>query len=250
MLRFGSDPTIVDDHTGAGIRIPTVNGIRTITLDLDDTLWEIHPVIRRAEQQLRDWLERHYPRVNATFAAPDVGEVRARVLERHADKAHDLTFVRKTVLTEMATAAGYADFRVDEAFAVFEEARNDVDIFPEAVPALRALRERYTVIAVTNGNANLARIGIEDLFHDQVTAVIAGAAKPDRSIFDAAVQAGRASAAATLHVGDHPLYDVHGAREAGLRTAWVNRNGDRWPEEFAAPDLEVRHLGELQDLMP
>ncbi len=250
LLRFGSDPTIVIDHTGAGIRIPTVNGIRTITIDLDDTLWEIHPVIRRAEQHLRDWLERHYPRVTAMFAAADVGEVRARVLEVHADRAHDLTFVRKTVLAEMATAAGYADFRADEAFAVFEEARNDVDVFPETRPALLALRERYTLIAVTNGNADLARIGIEDLFDGHVNAVAAGAAKPDRSIFEAAVLAGRASHAETLHVGDHPLHDVHGAREAGLRTAWVNRNGDRWPEEYPAADLEVRHVGELQDLMP
>ena len=60
-----------------------------------------------------------------------------------------------------------------------------------------------------------------------------------------AVAAGGASAAETLHVGDHPLFDVHGARDAGLRTAWVNRNGGEWPGEYAVPDLEVCHVGEL-----
>ena len=80
-------------------------------------------------------------------------------------------------------------------------------------------------------------------------AAMAGAAKPARPIFDAAVQAGGASAAETLHVGDHPLIDVHGAREAGLRTVWVNRNGAAWPDEYEAPDIEVQHVGELAELI-
>ncbi len=227
-----------------------MNGIRTITLDLDDTLWEIHPVIRRAEQRLYEWLGEHYPAITAKYSREELRILRQQVVEKHADKVHDLTFLRHTVLTEAATAAGCTEFRVDEAFAVFDEVRNDVEMFPEARPALIALGTRYTLIAVTNGNADLAKIGIDDLFHAHINAAMAGAAKPARSIFEAAVQAGGASAGETLHVGDHPLIDVHGAREAGLRTAWVNRNGDAWPADYAAPDITVRHVGELVGLLP
>ena len=222
-----------------------VNGIRTITLDLDDTLWEIHPVIYRAERRLYEWLHENYPAITAMFSVEDLRILRKQVLDKHVDKVHDLTFLRYTVLTEAASAAGCSNFVVEEAFAVFDEVRNDVEMFPEARPALVALAERFTLIAVTNGNANLEKIGIDDLFHGHVNAAMAGAAKPARPIFDAAVAAGGASAAETLHVGDHPLYDVHGAREAGLRTVWVNRNGDAWPDEYDSPDLEVRHVGEL-----
>ena len=101
---------------------------------------------------------------------------------------------------------------------------------------------------MTNGNANLAMIGIDDLFDGHVNAAMAGAAKPARPIFDAAVEAGGASRAETVHVGDHPLYDVHGAREAGLRAVWVNRDGSKWPTEYASPDAEVRDVGELVTL--
>jgi len=226
-----------------------VNGIRAITLDLDDTLWEIHPVIKRAETRLYAWLSEHYPRITRMFAMEDMRILRQQVLDEHADKVHDLTFLRHTVLTQAAAAAGYTEFLVDEAFAVFDEVRNDVDMFPEVRPALLALRERFTLIAVTNGNADLRKIGIDDLFHAHINAAMVGAAKPDRTIFDAAVEAGGASAEATLHVGDHPLYDVHGAREAGLRTAWVNRNGDNWPQEYAEPDAQVTHVGELEALL-
>jgi putative hydrolase of the HAD superfamily len=122
-------------------------------------------------------------------------------------------------------------------------------MFPEARPALVALRQRYTLISVTNGNASLEKIGIDDLFDGHINAAMAGAAKPARPIFDVAVQAGGAAPHETLHVGDHPLYDVHGAREAGLRTAWVNRNDDAWPDEYAAPDIEVRDVGELAEML-
>lgn len=226
-----------------------MNGIRTITLDLDDTLWEIHPVIRRAETALYDWLGANYPRLTGMFSPEDMLDLRRQVIAEMSSKSHDLTLMRRTVLLRAGEAAGYGDFRVDEAFAVFDAVRNDVTLFPEVVPALTVLRERYVLVAVTNGNANLERIGIHELFDGVVSAAMAGAAKPARPIFDAAVQVGGASAAETLHVGDHPLFDMHGAREAGLRTAWVNRNGDDWPDDYDSPDAEVRHVGELLALL-
>ncbi len=44
-----------------------MQGIRTITLDLDDTLWAIGPVIRRAERELSAWLAENYPRIPEMF---------------------------------------------------------------------------------------------------------------------------------------------------------------------------------------
>lgn len=226
-----------------------MKNIRTITLDLDDTLWEIHPVIKRAELRLYEWLGENYPRITEMYARADMFEVRQQVVTEFADNAHDLTFLRRTVLSRVGTAAGYATDFVDDAFEVFDAARNDVDIFPEVVPALEALNERYVVIAVTNGNASLETIGIDHLFSEVVTATMAGAAKPARQVFDMAVQIGGASAEQTLHVGDHPHYDVDGARSAGLRTAWVNRTESAWPEEFEKPEIEVTHVGELPRML-
>ena len=223
--------------------------IRTITLDLDDTLWAIHPVIKRAEQRLHAWIAEHYPRITEMFGPDELQILRAEVLEEFKEHTHDLTYVRRMVLTRLGEAAGYGDSYVDEAFEVFSTFRNDVTLFPETRPALVALRERYALVAVTNGNADLEKIGIRDLFDGVVSAATAGAPKPESAIFDMAVAAGGASAAQTLHVGDHPLYDVHGARGAGLRAVWVNRNGDEWPDEYQSPDAEVQNVGELHDLL-
>jgi putative hydrolase of the HAD superfamily len=226
-----------------------VQGIRTITLDLDDTLWPIGPVIQRAEARLYAWLAAHYPRITEMFSPEAIRKVRNAVIAEHGDRLHDLAFLRRTVLGRMSEAAGYGTGMVDDAFSIFNEERNRVDVFPEVRPALSRLRRSYTLIALTNGNANLSKIGLRDLFDDVVSATTAGAAKPDREIFDLAVQAGGAAAHETLHVGDDPEHDVHGARLAGLRTAWVNRNGDEWPEELPAPDRIVRDVGDLAALL-
>ena len=149
-----------------GLNGQDVRDIRAITLDLDDTLWEIAPVIMRAEQRLYEWYVEHYPRVVEKFDAADMFELRNDVVAGNKDKLHDLTFIRYAVIEQLGTAAGYDNFPVDEAFAVFDDARNDLELFHDVRPALESLGQRYRLIAVTNGNANLDKIGIADLFDD------------------------------------------------------------------------------------
>ena len=138
--------------------------IRTITLDLDDTLWAIHPVIERAEKTLYQWLQEHYSRVTEMFSPTDLLKMRDSIVFEYPGKSHDFTFMRRTVLARIGVAAGYDDALVEGAMAVFQSIRNDVDVFPEVRPTLNALGENYCVIAVTNGNANLDTIGLRDLF--------------------------------------------------------------------------------------
>lgn len=226
-----------------------MNDIRAITIDLDDTLWEIHPVIHRAERRLYAWLGENYPRVTELFSQAAVVEMRSQVFAEFPEQGHDYTFLRRTVLARIAVTANYSELLVDEAMEVFDTERNNVDIFPEVRPALEVLREDYVLIAVTNGNASLERIGIHDLFHDFVSARTAGAAKPARRIFDAAVEAGGAARYQTLHVGDHPEFDVIGARDAGLQTVWVNRDDSDWPQDLPRPDGIVSHIGQLRELL-
>ena len=82
-----------------------MRGIRTITIDLDDTLWSIAPVIKRAEQALWRWLDEHYPRITADWDAAGMLRLREQVVSENAGRAHDLRFLRCTVLARMAEAS-------------------------------------------------------------------------------------------------------------------------------------------------
>ena len=223
--------------------------IRAISLDLDDTLWEVGPVIRRAESELWAWLGANYPRVTARFSPEIAFELRKRIADEHAHMAHDFRFLRKRVLAHMADEAGYGDGMVDAAYDVFDAARNRVELFPDVEPALGSLSERFRVIALTNGNASLDRIGIDHFFHAAVSAADAGVAKPHADIFAAAVEHAGVAPEEVLHVGDHPELDVVGAADAGLRTAWVNRNDADWPTHLPQPDATVTNMIELRQLL-
>lgn len=226
-----------------------VHRIRAITLDLDDTLWEIGPVIRQAEAELWSWLGENYPRIPQRVSQEQLAEIRGSVAAEHPGRSHDFRFLRKEALARVAQMAGYTADLVEPAFDVFDAARNRVDFFPDVLPALGALTARYRLIALTNGNASLQRIGVRHLFHDVITAVEAGAAKPARPIFEEAVRRSGVSREQILHVGDHPENDVEGARSAGFRVAWMNRNGSEWPQALSQPDAIIASMSELQELL-
>lgn len=223
--------------------------IRAITLDLDNTLWAIDPVIRRAEATLWEWLSDNYPQIPAKFSSEKLVEVRTIVMEEYQDRLHDLRFLRTKVLERVAVESGYTADLVEPAFAVFDRARNQVDLYPDVMPALELLASDFVLVAVTNGNANLETIGIRHLFQDVVAAAETGFAKPARPIFDEAIARSGHAPTEILHVGDHPETDVNGAREAGLRTAWINRNEEEWPDELPEPDAVVTTIPELQELL-
>lgn len=224
-----------------------LHSINAITLDLDDTLWAIGPVIARAERVLWEWFGEQYPRITDHWDSDKLQELRAAVIQEHKHRVHDLRFLREEVLRRMADAVGYDRSLAASAFAVFDEQRNTVELFPDAMPGLERLAEKYRLIALTNGNACLDRIGIRHLFDDVVTATETGVAKPDARIFAAACERAGLAAENVLHVGDHPELDVEGARLAGMRTAWVNRIDAEWPDALPQPDAEVSTLHELAD---
>jgi putative hydrolase of the HAD superfamily len=234
-----------DNVPVSGLHEQGMQHIRAITLDLDDTLWPIGPVIRRAELALRAWLEQHVPAVAQKHPPESVARIRKRVVREHPEMAHDLTFIRRQVLARMGHGAGVGDAFVDDAFAAFDAARNRVELYPEVGVTLTSLATRYPLVAVTNGNARLDAIGIAHHFEACISAREIGKAKPHRDIFAAATRAGGASPAETLHVGDHPEQDVHGAKEAGLHAVWVNRQNAYFPGVWQQPDRTVATLEEL-----
>jgi putative hydrolase of the HAD superfamily len=76
-----------------------------------------------------------------------------------------------------------------------------------------------------------------------------GAAKPAREAFDAVVARLGAPADSTWYVGDNPRTDVVGAHAAGLRTAWFNAEGRRYPADLAPPDAIVTNICDVLGLV-
>lgn len=222
--------------------------IRALTLDLDDTLWPVLPALESADRELDAYLRAHHPEVAARWPIAAMRQLRAQVAAERLDLAHDFTTQRHLTMQRAFAACGLEAAPIDALWEVYYAARNRVELYADALPALERITARWPVASLTNGNADLARIGIHAHFHCHVCARDTGVGKPDARIFLAAAQRLDVAPEQILHVGDDPLLDVCGARDAGLRTAWINREGKPWPATLgAAPDLDLPDLGALAD---
>lgn len=227
--------------------------IRAITFDLDDTLWPFAPIARAIETALHDWFVQHSPATAERFPPDALRRLRVELLERHPELAHDVSRLRRLGIEHVLRESGADLALTDAAYAAFQQARNRVTFYPDALPALRRIAARVPIAALTNGNADLAVIGIDTLFAFRLTPAEHGAAKPDPGIFHAACKRLGVPAAQVLHVGDDVDADMHGAHRAGLRTCWLHRSDaharhPQWPERFDfTPDLTLPDLGALAD---
>lgn len=227
--------------------------IRAICFDLDNTLWEVEPVLVRAERILADWLGRRYPDFSAAFPPAEFLRVREALLAERPDMAHDFTFLRRETFARVARAAGSSPDAAarfaDEAFSLWHDARNEVTPYAEVEPALVRLRSRFRLATLSNGNADLARIGMAHHFEVILHAAALGCAKPDARAYARLAGALTLKPAEILFVGDEPHADVVGPRAAGMQTVWVNRGRFVWPEALAAPDACIADLAELEVLL-
>jgi HAD superfamily hydrolase (TIGR01549 family) len=225
----------------------TTADVGALTLDLDDTLWPIAPVMARCEQVLHDFLAEHAPPVAARFPLPTMRELRDRIAGERPDLAHDYSALRRLSLQQAFHDAGHVDDEVVErAYEIFYATRNEVECYGEVLEVLPGMAARHRIVALTNGTADLARIGLMPHFHAVVLARDVGCAKPDARMFAHACDLLGMAPGRVWHVGDDPDLDVVGAHRAGLKAVWLNREGRDWPyANDPHPDLVVRDLAEL-----
>ncbi|HEU4460772.1 MAG TPA: HAD family hydrolase [Methylibium sp.] len=217
--------------------------LRAITIDLDDTLWPIGPVIQRAEAALQAWLAEHAPAVALHFDRKGMLALRAQVERDLQHVAHDLTAWRKETLRRALQHAGCDAALAEPAFDVFFAERNRVEFYADALPALDRLAARWPLIALSNGNADPARIdNLAGRLSAWISAREVGVGKPDRRIFDAARVQARCEPQQVLHVGDDFALDVIGAHHAGMATAWVRRADGPVASAGVEPDWRGQDL--------
>ncbi len=217
--------------------------VRAITLDLDDTLWPIWPTIARAEAALAAWLLEHAPATAAKWGDPvALREVRNQMHTLRPELANDLSALRRESIRLVLQREGDDPALAEAAFEVFFAERQRVELFEDALPALEWLASRYPVVALSNGNADVHRVGLGQHFRGSLSAHVFGVGKPDARIFHAAAAAAGVPSEAVLHVGDDAHLDAVGALGAGMQVAWLNRGGHAWDHAPLQPHTTVPDL--------
>jgi HAD superfamily hydrolase (TIGR01509 family) len=224
--------------------------IKVVTFDLDNTLWDVEPTLLAAEEEQRQWLLEHRPGAIDALDHEALWEFKKQVWRKHPELVHHVSAIRIQMLYELQRAAGYDEATSREgaeaAFAVFLRRRHAVVLYEEALGVLRSLARHYTLGALTNGNADIYKTDAGEYFDFAFLAEDIGASKPAPDMFQAALERSGVSAAQIVHVGDNPAHDIAPARALGMRTVWMNSQGEDWPGGEPA-DREIDNLLQLPD---
>lgn len=224
--------------------------IRCIAFDLDDTLWECHPVIERAEHQFYKWLQSYYPKISQKYSEADLITHRMAFMHAHPHKRHDLTYLRKQWMVQLADEVSInlkneTDF-IETGFNVFWLARNDVTFYDDTLKILEQLSQRYSLGVISNGNADVHHIGVGHLFDFVLSSETAGVAKPDPDIFRQALKLSKTKKHETVYVGDDAKRDILGAHGVGIHAIWFNPKLTPW-SGGRTPTAVIQHLNQLED---
>lgn len=233
-----------------------MKGIVTVFVDIDDTLW---------------WFtENSKLALRHTFDAFDISSVCTyeRFKEVYLKKNLELWNLYHHGLIDK-------DFLVNERFRftlkecgykgdvekmchlLDEEYLRFLALQLTTIPGARQLLEYlvtkgYDVNTLSNGfqgtqQQKLISGGLSDLIHRNVLSDDCGITKPQRGIFDYALEQCGAEAATTVMIGDNPDADIKGAHDAGWRTIYFNIRGLDPIEDTA--DAVVTSLDEIQQIL-
>ena len=122
------------------------------------------------------------------------------------------------------------------------------NLYPDVIPTFDVLAPHFKLGLLSNGNTYPERCGLEGYFDFVVFSQDVQVEKPDRRIFEITAQRAGCELAQMLHVGDSLENDVTGARNAGVYSVWLNREGVS-NDTSIQPDYEVASLTEIPAIL-
>ncbi|MEI7255683.1 5-amino-6-(5-phospho-D-ribitylamino)uracil phosphatase YigB [Dickeya dadantii] len=229
--------------------------IEAITFDLDDTLYDNYEVIRRTEQESLRFLQHYHPGLRA-FTSEGLRQLRQELLAQEPEIYHDVTHWRwrsvHLAMSRVGMSPDDAAAGADAVMAEFARWRSRIAVPQETHDTLRALGQRWPLVAITNGNADPHACGLGDYFRFILRAGPDGRSKPWHDMYQLAAERLNLPLHNLLHVGDDLTTDVAGAIRSGVQSCWINlRDGNLMQihDSRLLPHVEIFSLASLTTLL-
>ena len=232
--------------------IKKMSKIQLITFDLDDTFWDIKSTIINAEINSRKWIEDRIKKKIEWGTFDDFLEIRNELIKENPSLDYDLGLLRKKMISyhtqKYFKNQKDLDEFIEEAYMFFLEERHKIEFFDGVIPVLEKLSLNYKLGVLTNGNADIKKLGIDHMFDFSVSSMDVKSNKPDQGHFIRAKELSQINFHNTLHVGDHPVNDVYGARELGINVMWFNLNNLVWDID-ENPPIQFKKWSDFVNLL-
>lgn len=224
--------------------------IKAITFDGDGTLWDFEKVMQHSLQKVMEELTRLDPVAVNSLTIEKMIQIRNEVAERLKGQVTNLEDIRleafRQTLIDIDRPNDKLAVHLNQVY--LKHRFEDIELYEDVIPTLNALKNKYDLGLLSNGNSYPERCGLEGIFQFVIFSQDYGFEKPDVRIFQIALDKAGCSREELLHVGDSFENDIMGARNAGIQSVWLNRHEKRNLTDSNA-DHEVLSLSELLNFL-
>jgi putative hydrolase of the HAD superfamily len=224
-----------------------ISPVKVLSFDLDDTLYDNHPIIISAIKAQQDYLAS----IDKWQAQP--GDYwltcRSEYARLFPEVIDDVTVWRQKALRWGFEQLGIenSDHHAVQAYQAFAKARSNITVDQDVIDLLTQLRTKYKVIAITNGNVDVSQFNLKDSFDLVLQAGPNGKAKPQPDMFITAADTLGVALSEILHIGDSLDSDVQGANLAGCKSVWLENSFSKYQYKGLA-DIEITDIFALKNL--
>jgi putative hydrolase of the HAD superfamily len=221
-----------------------MTGIRSVFLDLDDTLVAFDAVTEPSWREVCGWYCAGKPGLDPAILYGRIQERSTQYWsdpERHRAGRLDIVAARALITGEVFAGLGLPARDAEEVALRYSRLRLEkMFLLPGARETLESLVSNGFVMALlTNGDSEtqrdkIRRFDLERYFRAILIEGELGYGKPDPRVYRTALSALGASPGNTVMVGDNPEWDVKAAQHEGIRAVWIDRKGCG---ETGAPDI-------------
>ena len=225
---------------------------KLITFDLDDTFWDIAPVIIKAEKDTRAWLQKTVGEIEWGSMSDFMG-IREDLIKVMPSLEWDIGLLRKEIykqkLKNIVPNESERNELINTAYSMFLEKRHEVIFYDGVYDTIEKLSKKYHLGILTNGNADIFKYDIGRFFDFSISSFDVQDNKPNKPHFESAKNKyENIFYEEIIHIGDHQINDVYGAYQLGMKAIWFNNMNNEWDQSFDKPD-ELSHWNDCTKLI-
>ena len=227
-----------------------ITGIKAISFDGDGTLWDFEKVMRHSLRLVLEELEKMDPQAVDMLDVENMIKIRNRVAEKLKDKVTNLEEIRLEAFRQTLKDIGRPnDTLASRLNRLYLKHRfEDIELFKDVLPTFEALRKKFVLGLLSNGNNYPERCGLGGVFQFVIFSQDYGIEKPDPRIFRIALEKAGVSEKELLHVGDDLEIDIKGAIDVGINYVWLNRRKAKNILDLKI-EYEISSLLELPEIL-
>lgn len=220
--------------------------IKAVVFDLDHTLYDRYETLRLIVPRFRERFQ-----INEGVTDGFIWENIVWADKQYVHRGWEEIFthlVGKNIFKDVPKYEEYVSFML----SCFQEIAVEYDF---SIPVLKELRAQgFKTGLITNGSPKVQTKKIEMLgfypYFDEI--IISGATpykKPQAEIFKIMADKLGVATGEMMYVGDHPLFDVEGSRNAGCVPVWVKTTGTWIFPEIKKPELQVETVAQIPKIL-